>query len=65
MLYAGSCWSELPICTSKEQEANGEQFGYEFLIDEALGVGLEIQRDKQLELYISQQLSFSLDNRLE
>jgi hypothetical protein len=61
MLYAGSAWSELPISTSKEQEPNGEEFDFGFLIDEGLGFNLDIQGDRAFQLRISQIPSFSVD----
>jgi hypothetical protein len=60
MLYAGSSWSELSISVAKEQEANGEEYLYELVIDGALPMDLEIQRGNSLELYITQKRSFSV-----
>jgi hypothetical protein len=61
MLYAGSAWSELPISTSKEQEPNGEEFDFGFLIDEGLGFNLDIQGDCPFQLQISQVPIFGVD----
>jgi hypothetical protein len=60
MLYAGVTWSELPISTSKEQEANGEIFDYEFLVDEALPIELCIEVDRGIDLQIQQDPDFSV-----
>jgi hypothetical protein len=61
MLYGGVSWSEMPISTSKEQEANGECFEYNFLLDEALQLNLEVQVVKSLTLSICKIPSFSVD----
>lgn len=60
MLYAGSAWSELPISTSKEQELSGEEYLYELIIDGVLSIELEIQESEDLELYITQEINFSV-----
>ena len=60
MLYAGSAWSELPISTSKEQEISGEEYLYELIIDGVLSIELEIQESEDLELYITQEIDFSV-----
>lgn len=60
MLYAGSAWAELPISTAKEQEANGEEYLYELIIDGVLSIDLEIQEGEDLELYIAQEIDFSV-----
>jgi hypothetical protein len=60
MLYAGSAWSELPISTSKEQELSGEEYLYELIIDGVLSIELEIQESEDLELYITQEIDFSV-----
>jgi len=60
MLYAGSTWSELPISTSKEQELSGEEYLYELIIDGVLSIELEIQESEDLELYITQEINFSV-----
>ena len=60
MLYAGSSWSELPISVAKEQEASGEEYLYELVIDGALPMDLEIQGGNSLELYITQEPAFSV-----
>lgn len=61
MLFAGSTWSELPISTSKEQDLNGELFGYEFLIDQILPLNLEIEEQEDFELNISQESRFKIE----
>lgn len=61
MLFAGSTWSELPISTSKEQDLNGELFGYEFLIDQILPLNLEIEEQEDFDLKISQESRFKID----
>jgi len=61
MLFAGSTWSELPISTSKEQDLNGELFGYEFLIDQVLPLELEIEEQEDFELKIDQEAKFNID----
>lgn len=61
MLYGGVAWSELPISTSKDQEANGEIFEYGFLIDEGLGFNLEVQGGKIFNLSIAEDLNFSVN----
>lgn len=61
MLFAGSTWSELPISTSKEQDLNGELFGYEFLIDQVLPLDLEIEEQEDFELKIDQEAKFDID----
>ncbi len=61
MLYGGVAWSELPISTSKEQEQNGECFEYNFLLDEALQLSLEVQAVKSLTLSICKIPSFGVD----
>ncbi len=61
MLFAGSTWSELPISTSKEQDLNGELFGYEFLIDQVLPLDLEIEEEEDFELKISQESKLNVD----
>lgn len=61
MLFAGSTWSELPISTSKEQDLNGELFGYEFLIDQVLPLDLEIEEQEDFELKIDQEAKFNID----
>lgn len=61
MLFAGSTWSELPISTSKEQDLNGELFGYEFLIDQILPIDLQIDEEEQFNLKISQEEDFEID----
>ena len=60
MLYAGSAWAELPISTAKEQEASGEEYLYELVIDGTLPMDLEIQGGNSLELYITQEPAFSV-----
>lgn len=60
MLYAGSAWAELPISTAKEQEASGEEYLYELIIDGVLSIDLEIQEGEDLELYITQEIDFSV-----
>ena len=60
MLYAGSSWSELPIAVAKEQEASGEEYLYELVIDGVLSMDLEIQEDEAMELYITQEIAFSV-----
>ena len=60
MLYAGSSWAELPISTSKEQELSGEEYLYELIIDGVLSIDLEIQESEDLELYITQEIDFSV-----
>jgi len=60
MLYAGSSWSELPISVAKEQEASGEEYLYELIIDGILSMDLEIQEAEDLELYITQEVDFSV-----
>lgn len=61
MLFAGSAWSELPISTSKEQDLNGELFGYEFLIDQILPLDLEIEEQEDFALKIDQEVKFDID----
>jgi hypothetical protein len=60
MLYGGVAWSELPFSTSKEQEQNGECFEYNFLLDEALQLNLEVQAVKSLTLSICKIPSFAV-----
>jgi hypothetical protein len=60
MLYAGSAWAELPISTAKEQETSGEEHLYELIIDGVLSIDLEIQEGEDLELYITQEIDFSV-----
>lgn len=60
MLFAGSTWSELPISTSKEQDLNGEEFGYDFLIDQILLLDLDIQEEKDFVLDIQEEKDFVL-----
>lgn len=60
MLFAGSTWSELPISTSKEQDLNGEEFGYDFLIDQILLLDLDIQEEKDFVLDIEEEKDFAL-----
>lgn len=61
MLFAGSTWSELPISTSKEQDLNGEEFGYDFLIDQILPLDLDTQEEKDFILDIQEEKDFVLD----
>lgn len=61
MLYAGSSWSELPISTSPQQESSGEEFGYEFVIDEFFEVTADIDGTKSFTLYICENPSFSVN----
>lgn len=61
MLFAGSTWSELPISTSKEQDLNGEEFGYDFLIDQILPLDLDIQEEKDFVLPIDQSSEFNVE----
>jgi len=61
MLYGGVTWSELPISTSREQEASGEEFEYNFIVDGILDLNLNIQVDKAIELLIDQELGFGVD----
>jgi hypothetical protein len=61
MLFAGSTWSELPVSTSKEQDLNGELFGYEFIIDQILPLDLEIEEEEDFELKISQESKLNVD----
>jgi hypothetical protein len=60
MLYAGSSWSELPISTSPQQESSGEEFGYEFTIDEFFEISGDIDGTKSFSLYICENPSFSV-----
>jgi hypothetical protein len=60
MLYAGSSWSELPLSTSKEQELSGGIICYELLTDGVLEIDLEIQTFESVELFITQQIDFSV-----
>lgn len=60
MLYAGSSWSELPVSTSKEQELSGAMVCYELVTDGVLQIDVEIQRFESVELYITQQIDFSV-----
>ena len=60
MLYGGSSWSESPIAAPKEQEASGEEYLYELIIDGVLSIDLEIQGGNSLELYITQEPAFSV-----
>lgn len=61
MLFAGSAYSELPISTSKQQELNGEEFYYDFLIDQLLPLDLNIQEEEDFALSISRSLDYELD----
>lgn len=61
MLFAGSAYSELPISTSKQQELNGEEFYYDFLIDQLFPLDLNIQEEEDFALSISRSLDYELD----
>lgn len=60
MLYAGSSWSELPISTSPQQETSGEEFDYEFIIDQFFDVSGGIDGVQNFNLDICENPSFSV-----
>lgn len=60
MLYAGSSWSELPISTSPQQGESGEEFDYEFIIDQFFDISGDIDGVKNFNLFICENPSFSV-----
>ena len=65
MFYGSVAWSELPISTYRPQEANGEEFEYGVLVDEAFEVTGEIDLDKGFVLCISQNTDLSVNTSRE
>ena len=61
MLYAGSSWSELPLSTTKQQEPNGAVFDIDFLIDQILINGTDIDTQKRFNLKMDTKFNFNLD----
>jgi hypothetical protein len=57
MLYGGSCWSELPVSTSKPQQANGDVFRFNFLIDQILSGDYQIDQTLRTVAFIDQELN--------
>lgn len=57
MLYGGSCWSELPVSTSKPQQANGDVFSFNFLIDQILDGEYQIDQIFRTTASIDQELN--------
>lgn len=61
MFYGSSTWSEVPFSTFTVEEANGEELNQVLLIDKNFYVNLPLQVDRDMNLFISQNDSFSVD----
>lgn len=61
MIFGHTAWSELPLSTLKTQIENGEDFDFDFIIDEILPVDFEIDTENDFDFRIDQILPVSLE----
>lgn len=63
-MFPGECFNEFPLSTTREmtETFNGDVVEYTVFIDQEYSTDLNIQQEKELEVYIDQQVDFTLEN---
>lgn len=63
-MFPGECFNEFPLSVNREmtETFNGDVVEYTIFIDQQYSTELNIQQKEELEVYIDQQVDFTLEN---